>query len=224
MNHGHQPRWRNLKQRRRTWLAMLGLVAPPQSPIVPVMTNVSWRWTPTLLCLCALYAAGCKNETPTPGPTRAEVRQERQAQQSRMDAARQDLEQIPPPSKNRYLSVHNKDAYGNPFLVIHPQTITLTIIYRDQDPNGFDAGGMLRPPNARKQELDIRLADLPKALSSLSSDAWPYGRVVAIEESPTAPKTERVAIRRNVEATISILNDLGVVVDEWTGNNGSLLR
>ena len=50
------------------------------------------------------------------------------------------------------------------------------------------------------------------------------GRVVALEESPTAPKAERVAIRRNVEATIQILNDLGVVVDEWTGANGALLR
>jgi hypothetical protein len=27
-----------------------------------------------------------------------------------------------------------------------------------------------------------------------------------------------------VEATIQILNDLGVVVDEWTGSNGALLR
>jgi hypothetical protein len=152
------------------------------------------------------------------------VRQERQAAQSKMDSARQELEQIPPPSKNRYLSVRNKDAYANPFLVVHPQTITLTIIFRDQDPNAFDAGGMLRPAKARRQELDIRPVDLPRALAALSPEAWPYGRVVAIEESPGAPHNERVAIRRNVEATIQILNDLGVVVDEWTGNNGALLR
>ncbi len=61
----------------------------------------------------------------------------------------------------------------------------------------------------------MRPADLPQALASLSPDVWPYGRVVAIEESPTAPKTERVAIRRNVEATIQILNDLG-----WWWMNG----
>ena len=141
-----------------------------------------------------------------------------------MDAARQELEQIPPPSKNRYLSVRTKEAYANPFLVVHPQTITLTILYRDQDPNAFNAGGLLRPAKARKQEVDVRPADLPQALASLAPDVWPYGRVVAIEESPTAPKTERVAIRRNVEATIQILNDLGVVVDEWTGSTGALLR
>jgi hypothetical protein len=68
------------------------------------------------------------------------------------------------------------------------------------------------------------MEDLPQALASLPADVWPYGRVVALEESPTAPKTERVAIRRNVEATIQVLNDLGVVVDEWTGANGALLR
>jgi len=152
------------------------------------------------------------------------VRQERQAAQSKMDAARQELEQIPPPSKNRYLSVHSKEAYGNPFLVVHPQTVTVTIIFRDQDPDGFSAGGVLRPAKARKQEVDVRTSDLPEALASLSPEVWPYGRVVAIEESPTAPRTERVAIRRNVEATIQVLNDLGVVVDEWTGSNGALLR
>lgn len=141
-----------------------------------------------------------------------------------MDAARLELEQIPPPSKNRYLSVRTKDGYGNPFLVVHLQTVTLTILYPDQDPNAFTANGLLRPAKARKQEIDVRIADLPRALASLPSDVWPYGRVVAIEESPTAPRTERVAIRRNVEATIQILNDLGVVVDEWTGSNGALLR
>ncbi len=177
-----------------------------------------------LLCTLLAGITGCKVAASNAGPSRAEVRQERQQQRSKMDTAREELEQIPPPSKNRYLSVHSKDLYGNPFLVVHPQTVTLTIIYRDQDPNAFSAGGLLRPPSARKQEVDVRPADLPQALSSLSSDAWPYGRVVAIEESPTAPKTERVAIRRNVEATIQVLNDLGVVVDEWTGSNGALLR
>jgi hypothetical protein len=180
----------------------------------------------SIVLLCAVTAAitGCKDQSPAPGPSRAEVRQERQQQRSKMETAREQLEQIPPPSKNRYLAVHSKEAYGNPFLVVHPATVTLTIIYRDQDPNGFSAGGILRPPAARKQEVDVRPGDLPQALSSLSPDAWPYGRVVAIEESPAAPRTERVAIRRNVEATIQMLNDLGVVVDEWTGSNGALLR
>jgi hypothetical protein len=208
---------------------MLDFVASrqPLSAFSPI--GRQWRWKAlslqlALLCGVVPVATGCKSAAPSGAPSRAEVRQERQAQQSKMDAARQQLEQIPPPSKNRYLSVRTKEAYANPFLVVHPQTITLTIIFRDQDPNGFTAGGVLRPARARKQEIDVRPGDLPQALAALSPDVWPYGRVVAIEESPTAPRTERVAIRRNVEAAIQILNDLGVVVDEWTGSNGALLR
>jgi hypothetical protein len=196
-------------------LAMLDSVARPHSFIRIV-----------LLCALGSVAAGCKSSAPnsTPTPTRSEARQARQAAQSKMDAARDELEQIPPPSKSRYLSVHSQEAYGNPFLVVHANTITITVVYRDQTPNAFDAGGLLRPAKARRQELDIRMEDLPQALSSLPADVWPYGRVVALEESPTAPRAERVAIRRNVEATIQVLNDLGVVVDEWTGANGALLR
>lgn len=208
---------------------MLDFVAPPHPPTdyFPVGRQRRWKALPIELALfCAFLggAVGCKSATSSSAPSRAEVRQERQAAQSQMDSARQELEQIPPPSKNQYLSVHSKDAYANPFLVVHPQTITLTIIYRDQDPNAFNPGGLLRPAKARRQELDIRPADLPRALAALSPDSWPYGRVVAIEESPIAPRKERVAIRRNVEAAIQILNDLGVVVDEWTGSSGALLR
>ncbi len=210
-------------------LAMLDSVARPQplSGSSPIARQ--WRWKAlslqlALLCAMGPLATGCKSAAPSSAPSRAAVRQERQAEQSKMDAARQQLEQIPPPSKNRYLSVRTKEAYANPFLVVHPQTITLTIIFRDQDPNAFSAGGLLRPAKARRQEIDVRPGDLPQALAALSPDVWPYGRVVAIEESPTAPRTERVAIRRNVEAAIQILNDLGVVVDEWTGSTGALLR
>jgi hypothetical protein len=205
---------------------MLDFVAQPHPPTSCFALD-SQRRAKALaisIALCCALLPGCRGTAPGTQPSRAEVRQARQAQQSKMDQARQQLEQIPPPSKNRYLNVHSQEAYGNPFIVVHPQTVTLNVLFRDQDPNAFSAGGLLRPVKARKQEVDVRLADLPQALASLSPEVWPYGRVVAIEESPTAPKTERVAIRRNVEATIQILNDLGVVVDEWTGSNGALLR
>jgi len=222
-------RWAQPSQHIGVPLAMLTFVARPLLPIAFSPRGPDRRWKASLLqtaFLCALLpvAAGCKTAPSNSEPSRATVRQARQAAQSKMDAARQELEQIPPPSKNRYLSVRTKELYANPFLVVHPQTVTLIIIYRDQDPDSFNAGGVLRPAKARKQEVDVRLDDLPQALSALSPDAWPYGRVVAIEESPTAPRAERVAIRCNVEATIQILNDLGVVVDEWTGSNGALLR
>jgi hypothetical protein len=50
---------------------------------------------------------------------------------------------------------------------------------------------------------------------ALPQSAWQYGRVVAVAELPAAPKKDRPKIRRNVEAAIQQLNDLGIVVEEW---------
>jgi hypothetical protein len=80
---------------------------------------------------------------------------------------------------------------------------------------------MMHPAGARKRELELRLSDLPEALAALPEDSWPYGRVIALEEEPMAPRPDRIQVRRNVETTIQLLNDLGVVVYEWPGS-GSL--
>jgi len=74
---------------------------------------------------------------------------------------------------------------------------------------------MLRPEAARRQEVQLRLGDLADALIALPPGAWRYGRVVAVAESPLAGRTDRPKARRNVEAVIQQLNDLGVVVEEW---------
>jgi hypothetical protein len=76
---------------------------------------------------------------------------------------------------------------------------------------------MMHPADARKRELVLRLSDLSEALTALPQEAWPYGRVIAVEEDPTAPRPDRIQVRRNVETTIQVLNDLGVVVYEWPG-------
>ena len=153
-----------------TPLAMLDFVARPQFLTASSPIGRQCRWTAlsfplALLCALGPVATGCKQAAPnSEQPSRAEVRQERRAEQSKMDAARQQLEQIPPPSKNRYLSVRTKEAYANPFLVVHPQTITLTIIYRDQDPNAFSGGGAAAPgqgPEAGNRRAAQRFAPGP---------------------------------------------------------------
>ena len=60
--------------------------------------------------------------------------------------------------------------------------------------------------------LRITMVD---ALIALPAGAWRYGRVVAVAESPLANKKEQPKVRRNVEAAIQQLNDLGIVVEEW---------
>jgi hypothetical protein len=74
---------------------------------------------------------------------------------------------------------------------------------------------MLRPEAARRQELQIRPGDLADALVALPPGAWRYGRVIAVAESPLASRKDRPKLRRNVEAAIRELNDLGIVVEEW---------
>jgi hypothetical protein len=39
--------------------------------------------------------------------------------------------------------------------------------------------------------------------------------VVSVAESPLASRKDRPKVRRNVEAAIQKLNDLGIVVEEW---------
>jgi hypothetical protein len=136
-------------------------------------------------------------------------------------AARDSLENIPPPSKHLYINVHSTDAWQNPFLTVHRDTLTLRIIYPQQTSSALDAGTLLHPAAARRQVLEIRMSDLPEALSAIPDFSWPYGRVVAIEESPTASRQDRAQIRRNVEKAIRIVNDLDVVVDEWSGPGGN---
>ena len=76
-------------------------------------------------------------------------------------------------------------------------------------------GTLLRTEAARRQELRLRPSDLDEAVAAIPAGAWHYGRVIAVAESSTAAPKDRPKVRRNVEAVIRQLNDLGVVVEEW---------
>ncbi|HEV2620136.1 MAG TPA: hypothetical protein VGU23_09400 [Acidobacteriaceae bacterium] len=138
-----------------------------------------------------------------------------------IESARQEIELIPPPSKTRYLAIHSLSSWENPYLTVQENIATLHVTMADANPSDLGVGGMLRPVGARRQDLTIRVSDLPAALNAIPENSWPYGRVVAIEEAHDAPATARPAIRRNVEATIKTLNDLGVVVYEWNESSAA---
>jgi hypothetical protein len=178
------------------------------------------------LILPLLLFAGCRRSAPSGGTQQQPTARQLQQQQARALAkseatARSSLENIPPPSKHLYINVHSTDAWQNPFLTVRPDTLTLRIIFPQQTSSALDAGTLLHPAAARRQVLEIRMSDLPEALAAVPDFSWPYGRVVAIEESPTASRQDRAQIRRNVEKAIRIVNDLDVVVDEWSGPGGN---
>jgi hypothetical protein len=129
-----------------------------------------------------------------------------------VETEREQLDQIPPPTKSTFMTVHSYDSWQNPVLTIQPSMLELHVLLADANTTPIGVGGMFRPVNARRQELNISMSTLGDAISSIPHSSWPYGRVVAIEEANKTPHSAEPAVRRNMEVTISKLNDLGIVV------------
>lgn len=125
---------------------------------------------------------------------------------------RQQLEMIPPPAKARFMAIHSDESWQNPSITVQPGMLELRVTMEDPNPSPIGAGGMLRPVAARQQELNISMDKLDEAISSVPQNAWPYGRVVALEEPTKTPPSIEPQVRRNMEVVIRKLNDLGVVV------------
>ena len=171
-----------------------------------------------MVLLLAFTLAAChKEEQAVEGVAHNAAKAEHQAQATatERDQERAQLEQIPLPTKSLYIDIHDPAAWANPFLLVGADTLTLRILLPDANPSPVGQGTLLRPEAARRQELELRLSDLDKAVAAIPAGAWPYGRVMAVAESPSAAPKERPKIRRNVEAVIRQLNDLGVVMEEW---------
>jgi hypothetical protein len=172
--------------------------------------------------LLAVSLSAChREEQAVVGVAQNAVNAERQAQAAAQSAAallesqRAALALIPLPTKSMYVDVREPAAWANPFLSVDADTLNLRITLADANPSPIGQGTMLRPESARRQQMQLRPADLAQALAALPPAAWPYGRVIAVAESPLANPNDRPKIRRNVEALIQQLNDLGLVVDEW---------
>jgi hypothetical protein len=171
-----------------------------------------------LLVLASAALTGCRKEeqaVASVANTATTAEHRAQAVSAKQDEQRAQLAKIALPTKSRYVDVHEPGAWSNPFLSFDAQMVNVRITLTDANPSQLGQGGILRPSAARRQEVQIKPQDLVEALIALPERAWPYGRVVAIEESPLADKKARPAIRRQIEAAIQQLNDLGVVVDEW---------
>lgn len=162
--------------------------------------------------LTSIVLTGCTHPaTPSAAETRAIAAQ----QQQEASAARQELEMIPPPSKTRYLAVKSLAAWENPYVTVQGGMVTLHVMMADANKSTMGVGGLLRPAGARRQDLNVRVEDLAAALNAVPESSWPYGRVVAVEEAHEVPVSARPVVRRNLEAVMKSLSDLGVVVYEW---------
>ena len=175
-----------------------------------------------------------KEEKAVAGVAKDAEKAEHKAQEAaaERDQQRAELEQIQLPTKSLYIDIHDPSQWANPFLMVGADTVGLRILLADANPSGASgvdegefvgrradaqrrADRLRRPEAARRQMLQLRLSDLDAAVAAVPPDAWPYGRVIAVAESSSAVSSDRPRVRRNVEAVIRQLNNLGVVVEEW---------
>jgi hypothetical protein len=168
--------------------------------------------------LLSLAFTGC---TQSVAPNVAETKALAAEQVQETNLVRQQMELIPPPSKTRYMSVKSLNLWENPYLTVQGGMVTLHVVVADANKSDMGLGGMLRPIGARRRDLNVRVSDLPTALNAIPESSWPYGRVIAVEEAHEIPVHARPEVRRNVEAVIKTLNDLGVVVYEWSESGRS---
>jgi hypothetical protein len=155
-----------------------------------------------LLLPALLLPIGLTGCTRTAASSMAETKAIAAEEQQEINLARQQMELIPPPSKTRYMAVKSLNLWENPYLTVQGAMVTLHVVQADA--NTSDLGG-----------------DLPTALNAVPQNYWPYGRVVAVEEAHEVPVSARPEVRRNVEKVIKTLNDLGVVVYEWSDSGRS---
>ena len=144
------------------------------------------------------------------------------ASPAKLDMARQQLALIPPPSKSRYTAVPSIASWQNPYITVYPNMLTLHVLLADANSSDLGVGGITRPVGARRRDLSIAPADLAEAVSAVPVQAWPYGRVIALEEAHDTPAKDRPQTRRTLEVTMQQLSNLGVVMYDWneSGTHG----
>jgi len=115
------------------------------------------------------------------------------AQSERLDS------RIGPANLERYKSIRNPRDWENPFLVI--------------DRGGIDVIAKALPSG----RTTVARAELQRTLIALPIAAWPYGRVVALQDTGhvNADGSDTEPIAANREAALATLNTLQVTVERW---------
>ena len=97
-----------------------------------------------LALLTPLLLAGCNRASAGTTTTTA-------ASAQAIEAAREQLDLIPPPAKSRYMAVRSLTTWENPYLTVQQNMATLHVTLADANPTDLGAGGMLRPVGARRR-------------------------------------------------------------------------
>jgi hypothetical protein len=104
---------------------------------------------------------------------------------------------IPPANPAKYLSVADAHEWQNPYLIVRAQ--------------GID----VRPINGATETRTMSPAEVTAYLEKLPSIAWPYGSVVAVQESGLRAPGDDAQIKRNREELVRLLEKAGVKFELW---------
>ena len=104
---------------------------------------------------------------------------------------------IKPAVAERYKAIRNATRWENPYLMVGPDNIVVR------------AKGLAGLKIVVPDTLEQTLLELPIT-------AWPYGKVVAVQENgDRADKSDDKPIADNVAAARATLKKLGVTFDKW---------
>ena len=105
------------------------------------------------------------------------------------------IQQIPTADPQRYAGMRDMKAWRNPYLIVRA-----------------DGVGLLEVSNNEQQIVDPD--KLSEALAKLPASAWPYGRVVAIQEIGAAGSDEdKAKLRKNRALVAGALESMQVLID-----------
>lgn len=107
------------------------------------------------------------------------------------------LESIPDPDPSQYPKFHDMTGWKNPQLVIREDGIGIVDL-------------------ANREVRVLKPEEVPAELVSLSSTAWPYGRVVLVTQAAPANATEqaKARLRENRGLLVGTLKELKVAIRE----------
>ena len=105
------------------------------------------------------------------------------------------IQQIPPANPQKYGGMRDMKAWRNPYLIIR-----------------VDGVGLLDVGDNEQQLVDPD--KLPDALAKLPPSAWPYGRVIAIQEiGVTSSEEDKAKLRKNRALVAGALESMQVIIN-----------
>jgi len=105
------------------------------------------------------------------------------------------IQQIPPADPRKYTGLRDLKAWRNPYLIVR-----------------VDGVGLLDISNNEQQIVNPD--KLSEALARLPASAWPYGRVVAIQEVDAGSSAEdKIKLRRNRALVAGTLESMQVLIN-----------